>query len=130
MHLRPQDKDFEVKILKVTNSRPVKFKGIQLTYCGTSHNNAHPDYSGVVGRWRDYTVYLTSGGNLLLEREDLTCWQGEEDRRFTTLFKSEDQLKGLFDKMEHIGKAEKILMTALEGLGIDLSKDLDETAEV
>jgi hypothetical protein len=55
---------------------------------------------------------------------------GEMDRRFATLFKSAGELNEYFDKMEHIGKAEKILMTALEGLGIDLSKDLDESAEV
>jgi hypothetical protein len=75
-------------------------------------------------------VYLSSGGNIVLVRDDRTCWQGENNRRYATLFKSTDELNKFFDGMEHYGKAEKYLMEELEELGVDLTKDLDESAEV
>jgi hypothetical protein len=126
MHLRPEGQDFSEKILRVTNGRPVKFKGISIASCETSDNNARSDYSGSPGRWREYIVYLTSGGNLVLFRDDCTRWQGENNRRYATLFRSTEELIKFVDDMEHCGKAERYLIDEIEALGIDLSKDLDE----
>lgn len=111
-----KDKKFEKVTLPRTAQRPLTFEGRELA-TGESHtNNAHPDYSGQVGKATRATVYQTRGGNLVLEVVHWTVWQGETDEYTAHVY---DTSEALLSDLEHQDRdlvARDRLLTALQAV--------------
>jgi hypothetical protein len=100
-----------------TEKRPIAANVQLVCNISTSNNNAHPDYSGSVGRCRESWMYVTSAGQLILRRSDYTQWQGELDRNYAYVFSTLDELKKFLDGLS--GRAERMLIDELSSI-IDL----------
>jgi hypothetical protein len=88
--------------LDVTNGRPVKFKGESI---------AHDKEQTGTGRFTDLELYKTSGGNFVCERVEITQWQGESNKHYVKLVKTESEVIeffGLNDQAKEIYKQAKI----------------------
>jgi len=93
-----EDKKFQKVTLPRTAQRPLTFEGRELA-TGESHtNNAHPDYSGQVGKATRATVYETRRGSHVLEVNHWTVWQGETDEYTAYVY---DTSEALLSDLEH-----------------------------
>jgi hypothetical protein len=88
--------EFKNFMIKRTDGRPVGFKGIVLGRSDESFNNAHPGYSGRVGRADSLILYKTSGGNYVAQWDRDTCWQGERSTTEVEVCKNLEQVMDFF----------------------------------
>ena len=79
-------------IIKRTNERSLRFRGVLLGQSGSSFHNSHPDYSGRTGRRETLYLYSTSGGNYVAVKENETQWQGDHDTTEAKLCKTADEI--------------------------------------
>jgi hypothetical protein len=103
--------------------RPLRCKAQHLVTTGTSWETAASDYSGSTGRCREYYVYVTSGGNLVIVRKDLTQWLGELNRYYVYIFKNIHELNTFLDGLK--GRAESYLIYELQRLSIDIAEEIE-----
>ena len=82
--------------VKQTEGRALKFKGEKLASAETTANNASGKYSGSTGRWTEYHLWQTSGGNYVGKIIHRTQWQGEHDLHEAKLLKSPQEVFGFF----------------------------------
>lgn len=114
---------FGIRKFAVTGERSRTAKVTLLTIAGTSMDPSKEHYSGSQNRCRRYSVWITSGGNLLLYREDMSRVSGERNIDYCYIFKNKDDLKKYFDRGN--GRAEDILLREFDNIGLDLSEFID-----
>lgn len=80
----------EEYLVERTSKRPLHFKGWVVSVDESSFNNASHCYSGITGERARITVYLTTGKNVVVEKECFTQWQGCRNTADAMLCKSSD----------------------------------------
>jgi hypothetical protein len=105
-------------IVKQTVGRALKFKGEKVASAETSADRASGIYSGSTGRWTEYHLWKTSGGNYVGKQIHRTQWQGEDDAHEAKLLKSE---KEVFDFFGDGGLAQELY----EEAGLEFVEEVD-----
>ena len=81
----------ETIIVKRTGQAPLRLRGERVAFCGSSDNNAHPQYSGSPGRSQSVSIYKTAGSKYVAAITNETCWQGEHNTDEAAVFPSAKQ---------------------------------------
>lgn len=125
--LQSSSERFVDQLFKRSGLRPVKTFAQLLDVVSSQR-----DYDS---RWRKYSIYLSTQHNLIIQREDITVHQNEDDRDYLYIFKTVAELRSFFDcqdedpayedGIKRIGRAEQSLMHALTTLGVDLAEEVE-----
>lgn len=84
-------------VVEVDNGPDIRFFGeIRAKVRSYSDRARVGEYSGQVGRHSELTLYETVGGNLVCQRVERTCWQGESDSYDGKVCDTSEQLKEYF----------------------------------
>jgi len=83
-------------VIKKDSGRDLKFSGTRIAEACESPNNSSPNYSGETGRWTEYRLYRTTGGNYVCEILCRTQWQGEHDSTQTLVTKDKQEVFNFF----------------------------------
>ena len=86
----------EIVELSVDYDLDLAFCGELVASASSSHESAHPDYSGEVGRWEKLKIYKTIRNNLVCHRETLSLWVGERTISSTKVCTTIDEARKFF----------------------------------
>lgn len=67
----------EIITLDRTNNSPLTFTGNKLGEACSSPDSGLPHYSGSPGRWEEYSLFQTAGGQYICYRCSCSQWLGE-----------------------------------------------------
>ena len=96
------------------NARSLIFKGVQVAKSYSSGDKGSSYYSGSTGRYRKYEAFLTTGGNLVIRRRDISDWAGEQTRFYGYIIKTFEEL--LNSDIAAGGWVERDLMEEIENI--------------
>jgi len=116
--------DFKDYKIERTGLKSLKVNAIKVHAVGSSANNASSYYSGSVGRWREYELLLTKGGNLVIFKVDFTQWQGERNIYHASVCKSNEDINQVFS-----GKVDWLLRKVQDYIEEELGISIAETVE-
>lgn len=109
-----EDEKLTKVTLTRTGQRPLTFEGRELATGESRLNNAHPDYSGRVGKATTATVYETRGGKLVLEVIHWTIWQGQTDEYTAHVYDGSEALLADLEHQVADRVARDLLLTELQ----------------
>jgi hypothetical protein len=87
---------FSRQIVGRSGDRDLSFEGALIAKVRSSPNNASSDYSGRVGRWATFALYITKSENYVCEQVDHTQWDGEDEHYSAAVCKNVDQIIEFF----------------------------------
>ena len=96
----------------------LRFNGHLLAQVRTSPNNAHPDYSGLTGRWHEFAIYRTVSDRYVVTWSEYTQWQGEHDTHDARLCDT------VADITQYLGYGD-LAKRLYSGAGIDVDQAVD-----
>ena len=101
--LEPGTRQIENFKLEITGKKNLRFNGELLAKGDTKRNGS--------STWKNYALFRTVGSVYILYCENITIWQGEQDKYEVLVRGSREELQSWYDNEERIHDSLKVMLS-------------------